>query len=254
MIIDTHAHIYNTQFENEYDELIRRSFESGVEKILMPNVDLDSLSGMLELSKKHPTICYPMLGLHPCDVFDNYKEVLETLYPYFEQHQFIGVGEIGLDLFHDKTFVNQQIEAFHIQINWALEKNLPIAIHSRNANDEAIKVVSQYKENGLQGVFHCFSGTLEQAQQMIDLGFYLGIGGVATFKNGGLAPIIKEIGLSKIVLETDSPYLAPVPFRGKRNEPSFLTYVTKQLSDITQLSMKEIENTTTTNAKHLFKI
>lgn len=253
-MIDTHAHIYSVQFENEFDRLITRSIESGVEKIIMPNVDLDSLPQMLALAQKYPQICFPMIGLHPCEVFENHKSVLNELFTHFNNNNFIGVGEIGLDLFHDKTFITQQIEAFHIQINWALDKDLPIAIHSRNANDEAIEVVSQYKTKRLKGIFHCFSGTLSQAQQMIDLGFYLGIGGVVTFKNGGLEPILKEIGTSKLVLETDSPYLAPVPFRGKRNEPAYLSHVVTKLASIFDISQEEVKSITSGNAKALFKI
>ncbi len=254
MIIDTHAHLYSSQFEGDYESLISRALNANVQKIFMPNVDVDTIDAMLEISNEHPTLCYPMLGLHPCDVFENYKAALDKLYSYFDKANFYAVGEIGLDLFHDKTFFTQQVDAFHTQINWALEKNLPIAIHSRNANDESIAIVSEYKGKGLKGVFHCFSGSIEQAKQMIDLGFYLGIGGVVTFKNGGLDVVLKETGLKNLVLETDAPYLAPVPYRGKRNEPSYLPFIVDKLADILEITPKEVTDVTSKNALALFSI
>ncbi len=254
MIIDTHAHLYSTQFDDEVEALQERAKDNRVEKIVMPNIDLETLPKMLVLTQKYPELCLPMLGLHPCNVFENYREVLKELYSFFDKNKFVAVGEIGLDLYHDKSLFLQQQEAFHIQINWALEKNLPINIHSRSANDQAIAIVSEYKIKGLSGIFHCFSGSYEQAQEMISLGFYLGIGGVVTFKNSGLDVILQKIGLQNIVLETDAPYLAPVPYRGKRNEPAYLTLVVEKLSSIYNISTEEVLHITTANAKAVYKL
>lgn len=252
ILIDTHAHIYSNQFENDESGLVKRALSAGVKKIFMPNIRLESVEPMLEFSKNYPDVCFPMLGLHPCDVDSGYKEQLDALYQYFPKEKFWAVGEIGLDYYHDKTFINEQKDAFHIQINWALEQKIPISIHSREANDDAIEIVAEYKNKGLRGVFHCFSGSIEQAQKMIDLGFYLGIGGVATFKNGGLDKILPSIGLKHLVLETDSPYLAPVPFRGKRNEPSYIPLVSEKIAEILEISSIEVAEVTTKNANELF--
>jgi len=254
MIIDTHAHIYNKQFDHDFDNVLSAARENHVDKILMPNIDLATLPLSLALAEKHPGVCYPMLGLHPCDVLEDYETVLNELYTYFDKYSFVAVGEIGLDLYHDKSYTTQQVEAFHVQIGWATEKNLPINIHSRNANEQSISIVSEYKSKGLKGVFHCFSGTLAQAQEMVSLGFYLGIGGVVTFKNSGLDAILKAVGVENIVLETDAPFLAPAPHRGKRNEPAYLSLVADKLSAIFELTSEEIQQITTSNAKKVFNL
>lgn len=232
--------------------MLQRALEAGLGKILLPAIDSGSHESMLELEEGNPGFCLAMMGLHPCSVKEDYEQELKIVEDYLAGRSFIGVGEIGLDFYWDLTFKEQQFKAFHRQIEWALHYGLPIAIHSRNANDECIQVVGEHQKGGLKGVFHCFSGTLEQARQMIELGFYLGIGGVLTFKNGGLDKVIEEIDIRHLVLETDAPYLAPVPFRGKRNESSYITHVAQKLADLKQTNVQEIIDQTSQNAQNLF--
>jgi TatD DNase family protein len=244
-LIDTHSHIYSTEFDADRSLMLERAEKEGVGKILMPAVDADSHELMLKLEKDNPGKCFSMMGVHPCSIKEDYQNELKIATQYFAQRKFIAVGEIGLDFYWDKTFVEQQYLAFHEQIEWALHFDIPIVIHSRNATDECIKVVKEYQKGKLRGVFHCFSGTTEQANQLIGLGFNLGIGGVLTFKNSGLDKVIENIGLNNVVLETDAPYLAPMPFRGKRNEPAYLKYVVEKLSVIANISMDEVASVTT---------
>ena len=211
-LIDTHSHIYSTEFANDRSLMLERAEKEGIGKILLPAVDSESHELMLQVEKENSGKCFSMMGVHPCSIKENYQAELKIASEYFDQRKFIAVGEIGLDFYWDKTFTEQQYLAFHEQIEWALHFDIPIVIHSRNATDECIKVVTEHQKGKLQGVFHCFSGTTEQAQQIIDLGFYLGIGGVLTFKNSGLDKVMESIGLENVVLETDAPYLAPVPF------------------------------------------
>ena len=254
ILIDTHSHIYLDEFIKDREKIIQNAEKESVTKILMPAIDSSSHSNMLELEAKLPGSCISMMGLHPCSVKDNYKEELKIAREYLDGRSFIGVGEIGLDFYWDKTYTEQQYAAFHEQIEWAMEFDIPISIHSRESTDECIRVVSEHQAGKLKGVFHCFSGNAEQAQKVIDLGFYLGIGGVATFKNSGLDKVMENVSLSNVVLETDAPYLAPVPFRGKRNEPSYLKYVVEKLSIIKGVSIEEIASVTTENAKKLFLV
>ncbi|PZR26313.1 MAG: hydrolase TatD [Citrobacter freundii] len=251
-MIDTHAHLYSNQFNNDRAEMIDRARKAGLGKILLPAIDSSTHERMIQLEEENPELCISMMGLHPCSVKENYEQELKAIEDYFSRRSFIAVGEIGLDFYWDLTFKEQQFKAFHQQIELALQYKVPIAIHSRNANDESIQVVKEHQKGDLKGVFHCFSGTVEQAKQMTDLGFYLGIGGVLTFKNGGLDKVIGEIDTRFLVLETDAPYLAPVPFRGKRNESSYLTHVAQKLADLKQLSVQEIIDQTTLNAQNLF--
>jgi len=251
-LIDTHAHIYSTEFEADQLAMLERAKNEGVDKILLPAVDSDSHERMLRLEKEHPATCISMMGVHPCSIKEDYKTELKIARAYFEQRKFIAVGEIGLDFYWDKTFTEQQVAAFHEQISWALEFDIPIAIHSRSSTDECIQIVAEHQHGKLRGVFHCFSGDAKQAQQIIDLGFYLGIGGVLTFKNAGLDKILETVSLDHLLLETDAPYLAPMPFRGKRNEPSYLKYVVEKLSTIKNVGAEEIGKKTTTNAMDLF--
>lgn len=251
-LIDTHAHLYSNQFNNDRAEMIDRARKAGLGKILLPAIDSSTHERMIQLEEENPELCISMMGLHPCSVKENYEQELKMIEDYFSNRSFIAVGEIGLDFYWDLTFKEQQFKAFHQQIELALQYKVPIAIHSRNANDESIQVVKEHQKGDLKGVFHCFSGTIEQAKQMTDLGFYLGIGGVLTFKNGGLDKVIEEIDTRFLVLETDAPYLAPVPFRGKRNESSYLTYVAQKLADLKQTGLQEIVDQTTLNAQNLF--
>lgn len=252
MMIDTHAHIYLPEFGSDIAEIIERAEKEEVRKIFLPAIDSLTHEAMLKLEKENPSVCLSMMGVHPCSVKENYREELKIAMNYLEKRSFKAVGEIGLDFYWDKTFTEQQYAAFHEQIEWALHYNIPIAIHSRNSTDECIKVVAGHQKGKLKGVFHCFSGNTNQAQQVIDLGFYLGIGGVVTFKNSGLDKVMEEVSLNNIVLETDAPYLAPVPFRGKRNEPSYLKNVTEKIAKIKNREAIEIAKITTANAEKLF--
>jgi TatD DNase family protein len=251
-LIDSHAHIYLTEFDSDRTEMLKRAENEGVTKIMMPAIDSTTHTQMMDLEAEYPSFCFSMMGLHPCSVKENYKDELKTARNFLEKRAFKAVGEIGLDFYWDKTFSEQQYAAFQEQIEWALHFDIPIAIHSRNSTDECIKVVTGHQKGKLKGVFHCFSGNVDQAKQVIEMGFYLGIGGVVTFKNSGLDKVMEEIDLKSIVLETDAPYLAPVPFRGKRNEPSYLKYVIEKLSTIKNISRDDVASITTLNAEKLF--
>ena len=253
-MIDSHAHIYLKEFDPDWPQVIERAKEEGVRGILMPAIDSETHEAMLAMEEENPKFCFSMMGLHPCSVKENYVAELEIAREYLEKRAFKGIGETGLDFYWDKTFSEQQYVAFHEQVQWALHYGIPVIIHSRNSIDECIKVVKENQKGKLKGVFHCFSGNLQQAKQIIELGFYLGIGGVITFKNAGLDIVMKETNLDHIVLETDAPYLAPVPFRGKRNESSYLEYVAKKIAEIKNVSVEEIGEITTKNTINLFGV
>jgi TatD DNase family protein len=253
-MIDTHAHIYDEKFANDQQEMLQRAFEIGVDQIYMPNIDGGSVLPMLALADQYPTKCIPMMGLHPCYVKEDYLQVLAELKPWFRKRQFAAVGEIGTDLYWDKSTFDWQKDAFRIQCNWALEEDLPIVIHCRESIVETIELVKEYSPSALRGIFHCFSGDLEQAKSVIGLNFYIGIGGVATFKNGGIGEVLEQISLDHMVLETDSPYLAPAPYRGKRNEPAYINMVAGKIAEIKGVSIEEVIGTTTKNAKSIFKL
>jgi TatD DNase family protein len=251
-IIDTHAHLYADEFQGEINTIIHRARHSGVSAIVLPNIDLSSLQPMLQLSSAFPDICFPALGLHPTSVKENYCAELEQLKLAFDKHKFVAVGEIGMDFYWDTTYAEQQADAFRIQIGWAVEKNLPIIIHTRKSFEETFKIVSAFKGK-VRGVFHCFSGSKEEAQRIISLGgFLLGIGGVITYKNAKLPEVLKDIPLEHLVLETDSPYLPPVPYRGQRNESSYITYIAQQLAASHNKDVSEIISVTAANARSLF--
>ena len=253
-MIDTHSHIYLPEFEQDRLAMLERAEKEGVKKILLPAIDSSSHEAMLRLEDEKPSAYLSMMGVHPCSIKENYLAELKIAKDYLEKRAFKAVGEIGLDFYWDKTFSTQQYAAFHEQIEWALHFELPIAIHSRNSTSECIKVVAEHQQGKLKGVFHCFSGDATQAQQVIDLGFYLGIGGVVTFKNSGLDKVMEAVDLKNIVLETDAPYLAPVPFRGKRNEPAYLKYVVERIASIKNISEEEVSEITTVNAEKLFSL
>lgn len=251
-LIDTHAHIYLPEFAADLDAVLETALVAGVEQVLLPAIDSSTHAAMLQLEAAHPH-CRSMIGLHPCSVTADPAAELAIVENLLKERAFIGVGEIGLDFYWDISFREQQYAAFHRQIALALQYGLPIAIHSRNATQECIEVVLQYPE--LEGVFHCFSGTAGQAMQLIGQSrFYLGIGGVLTFKNGGLDKLVQETGLDRLVLETDAPYLAPVPYRGKRNEPAYTALVAAKLASLLDLPLAEIARVTTENAKKLFRL
>lgn len=254
MIIDTHCHLYLEEFKNDIAEVLKRAESEGVGKFYLPGIDSSEIGHMLALEQSFPGKCIAMMGLHPCYVKENYEEELALVNDWLSKRKFAAVGEIGLDFHWDKTFVTQQYEAFRIQIEFALEHKLPIVIHSREAMQESIDVVKEYTTRGLRGIFHCFGGGLQHAQEIIDTGFYLGIGGVLTYKKAGLAEVLEHIGLEHLVLETDAPYLTPVPFRGKRNESSYLKYVIEKLALIKKVSVEEVTAVTTANAEKIFGI
>jgi TatD DNase family protein len=249
--IDTHTHIYLPEFDDDRDAVMQRAIEANVKISILPAIDSSTHATMLNVESTYEN-CYAMIGLHPCSVNPDYEKELNIIETYLKQRKFVAIGEIGLDFYWDKTFTEEQYRAFHKQIEVAIQYNLPIVIHSRNAIDECIDVVKEHP--GVTGVFHCFSGNEEQARKIIDLGFMLGIGGVVTFKNAGLDKVIEKIGLTNVILETDAPYLAPVPYRGKRNEPAYVKLVAEKLCALSNLSMEEIAELTTENAKKLFKL
>jgi TatD DNase family protein len=251
-MIDTHCHLYAEEFKNDIDEVIVRAQLEGVKAFFLPAIDSGQINNMLSLEKKYPNTCYAMMGLHPCYVKENYKTELSIVQDWLSKRSFAAVGEIGLDFYWDKTFSAQQHEAFHAQIEMALQYHLPIVIHTRNAMNETIEIVKQYSSQGLRGIFHCFSGSYESAKEIIKAGFYLGIGGVVTYKNAGLAEVIQQIDLQHLVLETDAPYLSPLPFRGKRNESSYLKFIVQKIAEIKNIHPAIVIEVTTANAKNIF--
>ncbi len=253
-LIDSHAHLYVSAFQSDRDAIIKRALNAGVTRFYLPAIDSETTQAMLELEEKYPGVCIAMMGLHPCSVNENYKKELENVEKWLSARPFAAVGEIGLDFYWDKTFTLQQYEAFKVQIEWALQYKIPINIHTRNAMQDTINVVMEYKGRGLKGIFHCFTGSYESAAQIIEAGFLLGIGGVVTYKNAGLAETLIKIPPEYWVLETDAPYLTPVPYRGKRNESSYLIYVLEKLADISGKGADEIAEITTLNALNLYAI
>ena len=252
VLVDTHAHIYLGEFAAEREALLGRAAAVGANRILLPAIDSTTHEMMLNLEDEYPANCISMMGLHPCSVKHDYEQELTIIEEHLKRRRFLAVGEIGLDFYWDLTYKEQQYVAYRRQIEMALDHEIPIAIHSRNATDECIEVIKEYGNRGLRGVFHCFSGTVEQGRAIMEQGFYLGIGGVVTFKNAGLDKVLAEIDLSKVVLETDAPYLAPVPFRGKRNEPSYLSYIVEKIALIKGIAVEEVAEISTRNAENLF--
>lgn len=253
-LIDTHTHLYLPEFDSDRDEMIDRAVSSGVVKLFLPNIDLNSVDTMLSAADRYKNICYPMTGLHPTSVREDFMAQLNELERISTEHKFIAVGEIGIDLYWDKTFLKEQLDGFRHQIGFAIKSGLPIVIHSRDAFPEVFSVLDEFKGEKLTGVFHAFSGSMDDARKAIGMGFMLGIGGPVTFKNSGLGKIVMEAGIENIVLETDSPYLTPVPFRGKRNESSYISIINKKIAEIFSISEEESARVTFENSCRLFKI
>ncbi len=249
-MIDTHCHLYSEELKPDIDGVMERALKAGVQRFYLPAIDKSTAESMFALEAKYPGSCYAMMGLHPCSVAANYREELDFIKSQLQKRSFSAVGEAGLDFYWNTTFRQEQYEALHEQIKLAIQYDLPIVLHTRNAMQETIDVVKEYK--GLKGVFHCFGGSGDEARQIIDLGFFLGIGGVVTYKKSGLDEVLKNIDLSHIVLETDAPYLSPVPYRGKRNESSYLVEVAKKIAEIKNVPIQEIDLITTGNAEKLF--
>jgi TatD DNase family protein len=253
-LTDTHCHLYSNEFTADIDEVIKRAVIEGADKFYLPAIDSTTHEQMIKLEENYPGKCIAMMGLHPCSVKENYAEELHIVEDWLAKRKFAAVGEIGLDFYWDKTFIQQQYDAFRKQIELSLQYKLPIVIHTRNAMPETITVVKEYASKGITGIFHCFSGTYKEATEIIDMGFYLGIGGVITYKNAGLAEVIEKIDLKYLVVETDAPYLTPVPFRGKRNESSYLKYIIEKLALVKNMPVEEIAAVTIANAQKIFGI
>lgn len=253
-LIDTHSHIYSEAFDEDIAEVIQRAKEANVGQIFLPNIDSESIEPMFKLVKDYPDFCLPMMGLHPTSVKENYVEELAICEKWLNKENFIAIGEIGIDLYWDKTFLKEQQFVFNQQLKWAVEKELPVVIHARESFPEIFEVLESFKTQNLSGVFHSFTGNLEQANKAIDMGFLLGLNGILTFKNSGLDKVVKEVDPKYLILETDSPYLAPTPKRGKRNESAYVALIAEKLADIYNLSLEEVTEITSRNAKNLFRV
>jgi TatD DNase family protein len=250
-MIDTHAHIYAPEFDADRKEMLEKAFKVGISHIFMPNIDHTSIDAMLELEAAYPGKCLAMMGLHPCYVNASFEKELQIVEAWLDKRNFIAVGEIGLDFYWSTEFRKQQEEAFKFQVQLAKKHGLPIVVHCRNSFSETVELLQEIGTEGLKGIFHCFTGSLEDAQKVTKMGFLLGIGGVSTFKNGGLDKVLPYVDISHIVLETDSPYLAPVPYRGKRNESSYLPLIAQQVADLKQMPVEQLSTITTENALQL---
>lgn len=252
---DSHTHIYSSKFSDDRDEMLNKAFDERIERLFMPNIDSTSIEGMLELAEKYPNNCFPMMGLHPCSVGESVEEEMYIVENELKKGIYYAVGEIGIDLYWDKTYQKQQEDAFRKQIEWAKQMRLPIVIHCREAFDEILAILDEVNDADLKGIFHCFTGTYEQAKHILNYGdFYLGIGGVVTFKKAGLDKVVEQLKIENLVLETDSPYLAPSPHRGKRNESSYLMFVAEKVAELLNISIEEVAEVTTENSKKIFGV
>ena len=251
-MIDSHCHLYAEEFDEDASAVFERAIASGIERIFLPAIDSSSHEQMMRLAKAHPGYCLPMMGLHPCYVDQGYGQELRLVEEWLKKEKFYAVGEIGLDYYHSDEFKEQQVDAFAIQIKLALEYDLPVVIHSRSSMDECIDMIAEHGKGSIRGIFHCFGGDLRQAKRIIELGFVLGIGGVVTYKNAGLAKVVEELPLDVLVLETDAPYLPPVPYRGKRNEPSYISLVAEKIAEIKGIGVDEVKQATSATAKKIF--
>ena len=250
-MIDTHAHLYLEHFDNDITDVIQRARDAGVRQVYLPNVDISTIQAMKNLISLDPAFFYPLMGLHPCSVKEDWRTQLNTIEKEFQEGN-VGVGEIGIDLYWDTTFEKEQEEAYRIQIEWAADTDKPFVVHSRNSLDRTIRIAEEIQDGRLKGIFHCFNGNVDQANRIIDMGFFMGIGGVLTYKNSGLDQVVEKVSLDHFVLETDSPYLSPVPFRGKRNEPAFLTNIVEKIALIKNMDAELVIQKTTENALRLF--
>ena len=252
--IDTHAHLCEEYYHDTLDQVVQRAIDAKVDPIILPGVNAAGISELLEMADRYKGHIFPLIGLHPEDTKADYKEELQTIADYLDDKRVIGIGEIGLDFYFSREFEKEQIEVFDIQLGWAKERQMPLSLHIRNAYEEAIPVLKKYDHCGLKGVLHCFSGGIQEAQWGIRFGFALGVGGVVTFKNNKLQDIVKEVGLKNIVLETDAPYLAPVPYRGKTNESSYIPIIAQKVAEVTGESLETVMEVTTENAKRIFNL
>jgi TatD DNase family protein len=253
-LIDTHTHLYLPEFDDDRDEVVKRAADNNITKLLMPNIDIDSVDAMISSENRYQGICYSMIGLHPTSVKKNYLSQLDFMEEKATQHPFIAIGEIGIDLYWDKTFINEQITAFKRQVSFGLENNLPVVIHSRESFPEVFNALKDFEGSGIRGVFHAFTGDILCAEKAVSMGFKLGIGGIVTFRNSGLDSVVREIGIEHIILETDSPYLAPAPYRGKRNESANIAVINRKIAEIFGIDIEDSAARTFTNSVELFKL
>jgi len=254
MLIDTHSHIYSEDFVNDIDDVIQRAYDNDIKKIVLPNINSGSVKRLVDLSDSYPHLCFPLLGLHPTSVSEDYKEELQAVEYWMDKRDFYGIGEIGIDLHWDRTFLQQQEDAFRHQLKLAKAKQLPVVIHVRNSFSEVLRIVQEEQDGSLKGIFHCFTGTETEANKVIDTGFLIGIGGVVTFKNSNLSEVLPKIDMNKLVLETDAPYLSPEPKRGRRNETAYLVYIAQKVAECYGVTVDEVAEITTSNARNLFGI
>jgi TatD DNase family protein len=253
MFFDTHAHLYSEQFKEDQDAMIQRALSAGIERFYLPNIDLESIDGMLELEKKYPDACFPMMGLHPCSVEANWEEILSKMKTLIDERKFVAIGEIGIDLYWDKTHEEEQKKAFRLQIKWAKELGLPIVIHARDSFEQIFEIIDEENDERLRGIFHCFTGGKTEIEKILSYGgFLFGIGGVVTYKKSKLPEVLSLIPLDKLVLETDAPYLPPTPHRGKRNESAFLVHTAEKVAEIYGITLLELGKITSQNTLNLF--
>ena len=251
-MVDTHSHLYDTQFDDDRDAVVTRAMERGVERMLLPNIDEQTVQPMLDVCARYPANCFPMLGLHPTSVDRDFERKLEKISEYLEHTKIVAIGETGIDLYWDRQYLHQQIESFRIQIGWAKKYRLPLSIHCRKSYNEIISVLKKEQDGSLTGVFHCFPGNLRQAKEVTDLGFALGIGGVVTYRNAEMATVVQHIDIEHILTETDAPYLPPEPFRGKKNESAFIHYIIHKIAELKSMPVKKIAEITNANAERIF--
>lgn len=253
-MVDTHTHLYDERFDADRDTVVARAVSCGIGRMLLPGIDAQTIRPMLDTCRKYPGRCFPMLGLHPTSVDRNFERQLETIASYLDHSNMVAIGEIGIDLYWDKQFAGQQMEAFRIQIGWAKKHRLPLAIHCRKAYNELIAILKKEQDGSLTGVFHCFPGNIRQAEEVIELGFALGIGGIVTYKNAEMATVVQHIDIKHILTETDAPYLPPTPFRGKRNESAYIHYIIQKIAELKAIPIAEAASITETNAERIFPI
>ncbi len=254
MLIDTHSHIYSEDFNHDIDDVMQRAYDNDVKKIILPNIDSGSIKRLLDLSNAYPHLCFPLMGLHPTSVSADYEEELQAVEYWLDKRNFYGIGEIGIDLYWEQKYVEEQKIAFRHQVKLAKSRDLPIVIHLRNSFEEVYTIVKEEQDGNLKGIFHCFTGSVDEAHKVVEIGFLLGIGGVVTFKNSNLDEVLKDVDIKNIVLETDAPYLAPVPKRGRRNESAYLAFVAKKVAEVYGISVEQVAEMTSSNARQLFGI
>ncbi len=251
-MVDTHAHLYDGQFDDDRDAVIERAMDCGVERMLLPNIDASTVQPMMNVCRQYPDRCFPMLGLHPTSVGPDFEQQLDLISSFLDDPHLVAIGEIGIDLYWDKQYLDQQMEAFRIQIGWAKRRGLPLSIHCRKSYNEIVSILKKEQDGSLTGVFHCFPGNIRQAEEVTGLGFVLGIGGVVTYKNAEMATVVQHVGIEHILTETDAPYLPPVPFRGQRNESAYIYNIIQKIAELKEMPVNEVSNITNANAERIF--